>query len=1070
MPVIPGGDLTLLRTNPQRSNLYLIIQQPELQDGSGDWAGYLWACQVDGAPGGTAGDMKGLLAVKNGDAGPVSLLDSMTVFVGTTVGDHDKGIFRVRTDQDVGAATTQLKIGSSSEIVGVIEDNDWIVVLDEFRLWTRYPYVNFDLETEELVWYKDYGIWWEDLGATDVERRQASYPPVPIMGPHAVSFVDAGGSVDIDFDWRDSYAQYPGAAVDDWDAEGENGGAGWSVLNNSNPGAQTYSNISGLAGYRVVLEIGSDVKDPPAAFRRGVRYVFTLRRPGETQAGDPENAEPIVDFSLDSLSGDYDQGYWTGQITVFGSQASELLIVEGSLVVLFADDWYGSTNQSVAPKLGTTAETDDRQNIVFIGRIMDGTIVQDPETGNVQFEIASTAGVANNRDMYPVPIENDDAADEWFKAPGLTVDRAAWFYATWHTTMPLICDWNSAGDGSEEISAMDFLAGSMYSVIDSFLADRIFGRLLCDRFDRLQTETDRQLKAAASGADMYTLADTDWLDEFTIREVNETQASNVETGGLNYNDGLITPYLSRAPGDVNREKGNRETNTNMAVADQATLNTICGRWIASLNNKWPSLEINQGNWRIYDVWPQDYVIVSLETDRHTFSSDKFIQRGAEISYDPGSGSISVSPRLEKETDGVDGQTVVIPDELPRPVPPVLPYYPPADPIGDLRRRIASTQAGVIVTDNIFAGTPRWYAVNSGIPAGTYSLYCWKIVRDPWHWWTTGGADKTLWGIWGDESDGDDWPRYVYKHENFPRGTWTQVLDAWAIPGIGGDETAILDLVASIETEDVLYALVVEYTNWGVTWDKDIWWVKTTNGGTSWTVMGQVNSRVINGIPDQVPFTIGKAALAGHSGEQIAFVTLQVEGPPQAIVTQKTTDGGVTWMELGGYESFPGAGIDIIFGVTCPYIGAGWNDRDIISWVPGSDTETRNIRKSTNGGLTWSNIMPATWNAPGDFSVAPGYRNEYAAFTTGGGVTSPVYRSSDGGATWTEWADPSFLLEEGALFMWKGKQLDHILTSDRTNNRIVIIRQSSVIGATGNFFYISRGNWTHNILRDSIRGE
>ena len=140
MPVIPGADLTLLRTDPQFSSLYLIIQQPQYKSG-GDWAGYYWSCQINGAPAGTEGDLVASLTVNNGDAAATELVDGMTVFVGTVKGDHDKGIYRVRNNQDVSGATVTLNIGSTSDVIGNVENDDYVVVLDEFRLWTRYPLI-----------------------------------------------------------------------------------------------------------------------------------------------------------------------------------------------------------------------------------------------------------------------------------------------------------------------------------------------------------------------------------------------------------------------------------------------------------------------------------------------------------------------------------------------------------------------------------------------------------------------------------------------------------------------------------------------------------------------------------------------------------------------------------------------------------------------------------------------------------------------------------------------------------------------------------------------------------------
>lgn len=772
MPAIPAGDLVKLRTTVHKSRLYLIVQQPMTQV-AGTWQGYLWSAQIDGNPAGTPGDLVADLTVDNGDAGPVDILDGMTVMVGTVKGDHDKGIFRVRGDQTVNGATVTLDIGATSDVVAVIEDDDFVVVLEEFRLWTRYPVVTEAAGV--LSWFKDFDVTWDSLGATDAARRQASYPPVPIMGPHRVEFLDVGGTADVDFDWSNSYAAAPGGTVNDWDAYGQDGGAGWTVLNTENPPAQTYSNVSGLGGYRVRLEIGSDLQDPPVRFRRGIRYVFTLRRPGNTQAGDPTNAEPITDFAVSGLQGSWDDGAWRATVTVFDTQADEIEVWDGALVILFADDWYGSDQESIGPIAGA-------ENIVFIGRVADGSVQQNDQTGDVTFDIISAAGQARNREMYPIPLENDAGADEWFKAPDLTVDRAAWFYVVWHSTIPLICDWYDSDD-TEEIRAMDFLAGDVYSVMDGFYRDRLFARVLCDRYERWKADIDLQMQAAASGVTTFTMQESDWIGQLTFRDTTETPVGIVEVGGLNYNAGLITPFLAKAPGTVNLLKGKSSSSMSLAIADQATLNTLGGRWISKLNNRWPQNTFPlAGNWRYFDIWPQEYINVTQDTVRHDFSTDLFIVRNIGFGHEPAAGTLFTILEAELETDGPDGQTIDIPDELPtRPIPP-RPYFPPVDPptpenpiATDTGRRIIATDLGIYVTDDIGATNPVWYAVNAGLTtADDRQVY--DIKRDPHHWWTSGGTEKTLWaftrtGIW--------------KHETFPFGTWTQEITKAALYAFTG---------------------------------------------------------------------------------------------------------------------------------------------------------------------------------------------------------------------------------------------------------------------------------------------
>jgi len=333
---IPGADLTLLRGAPQSSQLYLVLQQAQYSTDDSTWTGYEWSCRIDGAH---TDDPTVTLTVDGGSAA-WDLLDGQTILIGSSYGEWDKAVCYVRGDQSVDGATVALDISTSSEIRGSVDDDDYVVVVDEFRFRQRNGRI--EIVAEEPVWYKDYDIEWDDLGGADAARRLAMMPPVPVMGPHAVKFVEIGGSsAQFYFDWQDSYAPAVGETVATWASAGRRDllGNAWASAAET-PGWQTVDAISGLRGFRTVLEVddgnGNATTIP---YRRGIRYVFTLRRPGETQAGDPDNSEPIVEFELaEPVSGSSEQGYWRTSITVFESEASKYNIMPEALVILFTED------------------------------------------------------------------------------------------------------------------------------------------------------------------------------------------------------------------------------------------------------------------------------------------------------------------------------------------------------------------------------------------------------------------------------------------------------------------------------------------------------------------------------------------------------------------------------------------------------------------------------------------------------------------------------------------------------------------------------------------------------------
>lgn len=940
---IPAGDLTKLRSEPQTSKVYMIIQQAQHSTDAGvSYTGYDWSCRIDGAH---TDDPTVTLTVDGGGAA-ADLLDGMTVLIGSFYGAWDKGIYRVRGDQTVGPATVTLDIGTSSEVRGNVADDDYVVVLDEFRFWQRYGRIEI---VGDAVWYKDYDIEWDDLGGTDAARALAMMPPVPIMGPHAVKFMEIGdANAQFYFDWQDSYATAPSEAVDTWTSEGETDHAG-GVWNSAvqTPGWQTVDAVSGLRGFRVMLEVDDGNGNATTLpYRRGVRYVFTLRRPGETQPGDPANAEPIVDFEMtEPIAGSFEQGFWRTSLTVFEGEAAKYDIMPGALVILFTEDVYGTTSGSLGP-------IDDRENILLVGRIVDGTIRENPETGDVTFEIASPGAEAAMYHNYPIVVQNDDDAATWIDTPDLTVDRAVHYYTTWHTTLNIIADLYQTGD-TVEIFAQDFLEGDIYSTLNQFLNDRIFARLLCDKYGRFFCEIDANEQAFGSVTTLWTMATADWLEEITARHRHPTPVNAVECGGLIYQDGAVVPKLSHAPGLFDQYRGVRSTATSLAITSQTALNTSCGRHLSALNYEYEIGFLLAGNWRYCDIAPQRVVdIGTLSTEREALTGT-YIIRTVSNEFSADAGAIFTSIQTEQEADdGVAGVTIEIPEEIPepqRPFPkiPIDPGFPPdiGWPSPDEGRRIIATTAGVFVTDNIAATSPVWYGANNGFStANDHHVYC--IRRDPFHWWTSGGTERTLWCV---NRTG------VWKHENFPYGTWVQQITyaaflaalGWAAAAPNGIEFCRMDM--SIETDGrYVVGLNIAMQGGAPFFLPEMHSVQAVCQAAA---ILNTNDTVSAFNPAGIWHGLGTGWHAvkydPHSATQIIYSSVSVNPLNVATAARslyQTINGGAAWAVIDGPYGF--GAMNQYGSISVPY-GDGGNS---VLW--GSETTHR---VSTDGGVTFSDV-------------------------------------------------------------------------------------------------------------------
>lgn len=1052
MPM-PTWALSVQRSHPQTSDTYLIIQQPEYRTPGlyASWTGYEWSCQINGIP---AGDPVTAIQVDNGDAGPVDLLDGMTVMIGSEVGGWDKAIVRLRGDQTVNGATVSLDIAPSSDLVGIVEDDDYVVVLDEFRLWQRYGYI--DYAGGVTTWYKDYTIAWTALGANDAARRLAMMPPRAMMQPHAVAFLDEGESVDIDFDWSDSYAPCPGEAVDTWASWGETDHVGGTWNDNvENPAPKTYSAISGLQGFRVVLEVDDGNGNATTLpFRRGVRYVFTLRRPGQRLDSDPWDAEPIIDFDIDPITSSFQQGYARTRITIHGDAASRYEVIPGALVVVFTDDYYAAEGTYLAPVAESVGPIPGRENVLFIGRISNGTVEYDPETESVSFEVISTGEETTQRRTYPIVVNYNAAADNWIDTPSLTVDRAMHYYTTWHTTLPLITNVYQTGDATE-IKAQDFMEGDIYTTINSFLSDRLFARLLFDRYGQARCEIDVQMDTYGTVDSLWVLAAEDWLDRIQAYHVTDTPCSYVELGGVSFVDNKATPYMSGAPGAYNKYHGTPSASRSLAVDDQDDVNTLSGRLLAYKNCEWVPVRMELcGNWRTVDVAPQEAIVInSLETERGVLDG-RFIIREVTWTYDKVAGAWFTSVVLELETDGPPGQTIAIPETLPRvsppytprvPVPPITP--PPGGGGGstDDSRRMIATDIGVFCTDDIFTDNPVWYGVNDGFVSAD-DLWVSDIKRDPHHWWTSGGTERTLYaatrsGVW--------------KHENFPDGTWVQVVTDTQLGTAAG---VALDIVYhriafSIEV-DGLYASVLYHS--------------TGAPPTNYYAFTYLNDVIQNaaamGGGSNYTLSWPSIEFAQHSGGNRIFVVRGHWDPFVGYALYRTINRGGAWAAADGplattitmqYSS-----------LAIPYVDAA-NPDNYLYWGYWG----RDYRQSVDGGASFADYTTGTIYS----KIGTGYSQDHVWLLAESPGVNACRWTNDRGTVWT---DLPMVPAPGGVFgtfsafgNWTGDQLDELLVGGMTFGDAYVYQWKPGFASwedkSGNLRDIASIGSIHQLDRDSM---
>lgn len=191
--------------------------------------------------------------------------------------------------------------------------------------------------------------------------------------------------------------------------------------------------------------------------------------------------------------------------------------------------------------------------------------------------------------------------------------------------------------------------------------------------------------------------------------------------------------------------------------------------------------------------------------------------------------------------------------------------------------------------------------------------------------------------------------------------------------------------------------------------------KTVNGGADWTPI----------FDDQQMLSIGDIEISKNNNNLIYVGTGEVNAGGGSLVYDgdgiyKSTDGGTTWQSKG-----------------LPDIGSVGKivldpNNDNITFVGAMgplfrNSSNRGVYKSTNGGDSWQQVL-AVSDSTGivDMAIHPTNGNiVYAASWERirrpnrrqyGGITSGIYRTTDGGANWTELTNglPSLASQKGRI--------------------------------------------------------
>ena len=268
---------------------------------------------------------------------------------------------------------------------------------------------------------------------------------------------------------------------------------------------------------------------------------------------------------------------------------------------------------------------------------------------------------------------------------------------------------------------------------------------------------------------------------------------------------------------------------------------------------------------------------------------------------------------------------------------------------------------------------------------------------------------------------------VWKTENAGR-TWTPIFDSQHVASIGAIAVAPSDSnIIYVGSGEADMRSDIQQGN-GM--------YKSTDGGATWSHIGLDDTRQIGKVVvDPKDPNIVYVAALGHQ-----------YGPNAERGVFKTTDGGTTWSKVLYKNENTGA-IDLAMDPSNSnviYASLWQTRRPPWNVYPPSNGPGGGLYKSSDGGKTWSQItghgFPGGIVGHIGISISPANHNRvYTLVDTNNAKSGGVYRSDDGGASWTYTSGDRRIWQRGWYFGG--------ITADPKNTDEVYVNDTSTYRST-----------------------
>lgn len=633
MPQINPTDLAFLRRDNHIAQLFMSVA-PALS---------LWSAQIAGV--GIPVGARDLSFDNGAGLDFVAVGELQEIWVGTAAGLYDKGRVRIRsvTSGD-GGVTGTLNVSSNSIVWA---DNDFLTFILWYLPKPRRPRLGSD-----GTFFKDY-----DIAYTN---QNSQPPPVCIAGENRADFLVSGQWV-VESQLPDSYAVADGATITSYAAVLVRGSATVNINAGTGVGDITFTSPG-------IYWVRWSVTDSNGQTQDSYRWYAV-------HESDPASADyPMVDFDVNSLSGNWENGGWQAAISL-QDNATLADVPDLAPVIIWQRSSYAGVTRDInfLPDDSTTVLNGYIRTDRFNEALVTGADTAD-------FTITTIQGVMGNEYNYSVSLEAQPSPSRWYQyAAWLTPGRAVHHFLRWHSTVLEVTDALGLLDNLTGIAFAEMEDGTIYSMPDSFARDRsIRNHLVCDKGGRIHFIPDVQLLPDADRAPLVIVADIESVDksgDVTIVRQQEKQVPFVHVSGFAFDgtfdgngDPNATPLCAIAPGEIPSDLGGSPTSLGrQTFVDQQNANDVAGRVAAAANNEFREMRMTfNGNYLgVLDVAYAEFWQMSMLATENlrgiVWTNQNLITRRVEAQIDTTAGTIFGTVTFEPEAAPFAGATTNCPE-------------------------------------------------------------------------------------------------------------------------------------------------------------------------------------------------------------------------------------------------------------------------------------------------------------------------------------------------------------------------------------------------------------------------